>query len=95
MNLLGMGPLEVIVIGIVAMLIMGPERIGHTFKSIAELSKQLRNQSKDLNDAITKFARDPIEQSIEIESEENITPLPDSQSRPKSNINIDSNEDKN
>ena len=95
MNLLGMGPLEILVIGIVAMLIMGPERISHTIKSISDLSKQFRNQSQDLNDAITELVKDPIERAIGNETDEDITPHPDSHPRPKSNTDVESNKDEN
>ena len=93
MNLLGMGPLEILVIGIVAMLIMGPDRIGHTFKSISELSKQFKNQSNELNNAITELVKDPIEEAIGNDSEDTKITHPDAEPRPKSNSNSDSNKD--
>ena len=72
---------------------MGPDRIGHTFKSISELSKQFKNQSNELNNAITELVKDPIEEAIGNDSEDTKITHPDAEPRPKFNTNSNNDED--
>ena len=59
MNILGMGPVELLVIVVIALLVLGPERLASNMRTFGKLSREFRNRNASLRRTIQELLDEP------------------------------------
>ena len=57
MNFFGIGGMELLVIGLVAFLVLGPQKMADAGKTVAKIMSELRKQKDELTSAILEEPR--------------------------------------
>ena len=62
MNVLGVGPLELLVVLVIAFLVLGPDRMSSTARSLGKIVRDLRQQASGLPRSLDEFLEQPEEE---------------------------------
>ncbi len=60
MNILGMGPVELLVVVVIALLVLGPERLVSNMRTFGKLSREFRNKNAGLRRTIQELLEEPL-----------------------------------
>lgn len=60
MNILGMGPVELLVVVVIALLVLGPERLASNMKTFGKLSREFRTRNASLRRTIQDLLEEPL-----------------------------------
>jgi Tat protein translocase TatB subunit len=63
MDILGIGPLELILILIIGLLVLGPERLPEVARQVTKLTKQMRRITGEFSKEFSTFASDVMEET--------------------------------
>ena len=61
MNVMGIGPIELVVVLVIAFLVLGPERMNSTARSLGKVVRDLREQASRLPKSLDEFLDQPEE----------------------------------
>ena len=62
MNIMGIGPIELVVVMIIAYLVLGPERMTSTVRSLAKVVRDLKEQTAGLPKSLDELLEPPKEE---------------------------------
>ena len=88
MNILGMGPLEVLVVLVLAVLILGPERMISMARTVGKLSRDLAKTNESVRRTFQDLLEDPAEaltrgSAPEAPPDDRVRAHPEAQPRPR------------
>ena len=63
MNVFGVGPLELLVVLVIAFLVLGPDRMSSTARSLGKIVRDLRQQASGLPRSLDEFLDQPEDTS--------------------------------
>ena len=70
MNIMGVGPIELVVVLVIAYLVLGPERMASTVRSLAKVVRDLKEQTAGLPKTLDEL----LEPAKDDEAEESTAP---------------------
>ena len=63
MNIMGVGPIELLVVFVIAFLVLGPDRMSSTARSLGKIVRDLRQQTSGLPRTLDEFLDQPEDQA--------------------------------
>ena len=65
MNIMGIGPIELVVVLIIAYLVLGPERMTSTIRSLGKLARDLKEQTSGFPKTMDELLEPTIDTDVE------------------------------
>lgn len=82
MDFLDIGPLELLIILVVALLVFGPERIVEVGRSLGKMMRELRKATGELEKAVLEGKEEPTKKEKADEKRQELKP-PETESGPR------------